>query len=35
MLLRCLRFYLAVILLHFLEIATRMQLVKNKPGIRT
>ncbi len=31
----CLRTYLAVILLHFLEIATRVQLVKNKHGIRT
>lgn len=31
----CLRPYLAVILLHFSEIATRVQLVKNKPNIRT
>ncbi len=31
----CLRPYLAVILLHFLEIATRVQLVKNKPDVRT
>ncbi len=35
MLLRCLRLYLAVILLHFSEIATRVQPVTNKPGIRT